>query len=330
PSNIMRRNSDGKIVLIDFGAVKEVAAMESNQQGHTTITNYIGTPGYMPSEQAQGKPKFCSDIYAVGIIAIQGLTGLHYQQIIPDDNTGEIIWQNNVNVSSNLANVINTMVRYDFRERYQSGEEALQAVMDLIPKPQPPPSPPWKALVGVVFGTGLITTGIIFYIFTSRNSVPNYLLYENRNDGIKIKYPENSWDTRKTGNFIESEVVTLFPKNQNMPSCPAYVLIDVNNLDQILSLDEYKNRALKNIKNINSNTQITDSSNSSTTLSNRRAYKLVYNRRDGECSLKVMEIGTVRGGKAYFITYRAEEKQYSQLLPTVEKMINSFRIVEDN
>ena len=64
--------------------------------------------------------------------------------------------------------------------------------------------------------------------------------------------------------------------------------------------------------------------------SNKKAYKLVYNRRDGECSLKVMEIGTVKSGKAYFITYRAEEKQYSQLLPTVEKIINSFRIVEDN
>ncbi|MDJ0799056.1 MAG: protein kinase [Calothrix sp. MO_167.B12] len=325
PSNIMRRKSDGKIVLIDFGAVKQIAELESNPQGHTTFTRYIGTPGYMASEQAKGDPKLCSDIYAVGIIAIQGLTGLHYQQIKTDDKTGEIEWQSHVNVSPNLANVINKMVRYHFPKRYQSGEEALQGVMELIPEPQPPSETPWKALVGVVLGTGLIASGIIFYIF--RSSAPNYLLYPNSTYGIQIKYPERGWGIQKQG--LPGEVVKLFPTNQTT-SCPLDVFINVNDFPegQIFSLDEYKNIALNKIKDNNPNTKITDNSNSRTTLSNFRAYKLIYNRQDEQCNLKVMEIGTVRGGKAYFITYTAEEKQYSQLLPTVKKMINSFRIVE--
>ncbi|MGD1717662.1 protein kinase domain-containing protein [Dapis sp. BLCC M172] len=58
--NIMRRKSDGKIVLIDFGAVKEIKGLTVTSQGHTTTTIAVGTHGYMPSEQAAGKPKFFS------------------------------------------------------------------------------------------------------------------------------------------------------------------------------------------------------------------------------------------------------------------------------
>ena len=47
-----------------------------NSQGQTKVTIAIGSPGYMPSEQLNGHPHFCSDVYAVGIIGIQALTGL--------------------------------------------------------------------------------------------------------------------------------------------------------------------------------------------------------------------------------------------------------------
>ena len=332
PSNIMRRKSDGKIVLIDFGAVKQVVGVQQNQQG-----TVIGTRGYMPKEQKKGQPKFCSDIYAVGIIAIQGLTGLHPKQIEENSKTktGEIDWQSHVKVSPKLVNVINKMVRYKFQERYHSGKEALQAVkVWMSTSPPTITSPPWKHLVGVVFATALIASGIIFYIFNHilGNSVPNYLLYENSRYGIQIKYPDNAWGIQNQTNF-RGEVAKLFPTNQTqLSSCPTYIFINVNDFqeDKIFSLDEYKNFALKKIQNINPNTEITDKSTSKTTLSNLKAYKLVYTRKDEGCSLRVMEIGTVRGGKAYFITYTAEEKQYSELLPTVKKMINSFQIVESN
>ena len=62
PPNLMRRSSDNKIVLIDFGAVKEIDVLTTNQQGVTTLTVAVGTPGYMPSEQSNGKPKLSSDI----------------------------------------------------------------------------------------------------------------------------------------------------------------------------------------------------------------------------------------------------------------------------
>ena len=47
------RDLDGEIFLIDFGAVKEIVAAE---ESHASLTIGIGTKGYRPSEQANGKP----------------------------------------------------------------------------------------------------------------------------------------------------------------------------------------------------------------------------------------------------------------------------------
>jgi eukaryotic-like serine/threonine-protein kinase len=65
PANLIRRTADGKLFLIDFGAVKEISTLMANNQGRTVT---VGTPGYMPSEQYNGQPQLCSDIYAVGMI----------------------------------------------------------------------------------------------------------------------------------------------------------------------------------------------------------------------------------------------------------------------
>ncbi|MGH2414577.1 MAG: protein kinase domain-containing protein, partial [Microcystaceae cyanobacterium] len=56
PDNIILRHRDEKPVLIDFGAVRETMSTVINSQGSLASSIIIGTPGYMPSEQAMGKP----------------------------------------------------------------------------------------------------------------------------------------------------------------------------------------------------------------------------------------------------------------------------------
>ncbi|BAZ11909.1 serine/threonine protein kinase [Calothrix sp. NIES-4071] len=131
PSNIIRRKSDGRIVLIDFGAIKQIGAGAVSTEETTYVTVIVGTPGYMPSEQASGSPRLSSDIYAVGMIGIQALTGLKPEQLQKDEHTAEIIWRNLVQVSPELADVLDKMTRYDFRQRYHSAIEALQVVQQL-------------------------------------------------------------------------------------------------------------------------------------------------------------------------------------------------------
>ncbi len=140
--NIMRRRQDSKIVLIDFGAVKEVNTLMVNAQGQTNVSVTIGTAGYMPSEQATGQPKLSSDVYAVGMLGIYALTGLQPHELPKDPTNGEIIWRNWANVSDKLAGVLNKMVSYHFRDRYPSAVEALQALTPQQPQRRQPPPPP--------------------------------------------------------------------------------------------------------------------------------------------------------------------------------------------
>jgi len=136
PANLMRRRQDSKIILIDFGAVRQINQLIVNVNGDVTTTIAIGTPGYMPSEQAKGKPKLCSDVYAVGMIGIQALTGIGPQQLQEDPRTGEVIWRNLVpRVDSRFADVLDKMVRDHFSQRYQNAGEALQALLSLSTNP---------------------------------------------------------------------------------------------------------------------------------------------------------------------------------------------------
>ena len=130
-TNIMRRRQDGKIVLIDFGAVKDISALKTDSQGHTDVTVSIGSPGYMPSEQARGKPRLSSDVYAVGMIGIQALTGIAPDSLQEDANTGEILWRDRAQVSSAFAEVLQKMVFSHFSQRYKSAIDALQAMQSL-------------------------------------------------------------------------------------------------------------------------------------------------------------------------------------------------------
>ena len=137
PSNIIRRNKDRKIFLIDFGAVKEIEYLSQPISGDTSKTKVIGTENYMSPESQAGKPRFNSDIYAVGIIGIQALTGLHPKDFPTDPRTGEIIWRFATQeelmapVSLELETILNKMVCYHFKDRYQSVNEVIEALSEL-------------------------------------------------------------------------------------------------------------------------------------------------------------------------------------------------------
>jgi serine/threonine protein kinase/Tfp pilus assembly protein PilF len=130
PRNIIRRKHDNKLVLIDFGAVKQISTRVFNGQTQGGKTVAIGTPGYMPIEQVNGNPRFGSDIYAVGIIAVQALTGLDpsRHQLPKDPKTGEIYWRNRAMVSPEIANIIDQMIISNFQNRYQAASEVLKDI----------------------------------------------------------------------------------------------------------------------------------------------------------------------------------------------------------
>ena len=129
PANIIRRESDGKLILTDFGAPQEA------------VSNVVRCSEYMPMEQIHGNPQFNSDIYTLGIIAIEALTGKSVNQISAQKkrkNTSaeKIIWHpRSYRVNPKLAKIIDKMVHLNYQKRYQSAKEVLND-LQAINQPQ--------------------------------------------------------------------------------------------------------------------------------------------------------------------------------------------------
>jgi CHASE2 domain-containing sensor protein len=126
PSNIIREKQTNRLVLIDFGAVKEMHPRPMGQQVNLTVA--IGTRGYAAPEQLSGNPGFYSDIYAVGMIGIYCLTGIDPKKLIKDANTSEVLWRELAEVNDAVAKFINKMIAYYFHDRFQTAEEAIKAL----------------------------------------------------------------------------------------------------------------------------------------------------------------------------------------------------------
>lgn len=130
PANLIRRTQDARMVLIDFGAVKnQVSQVATNQSGHTALTAYaIGTPGFAPPEQMAMRPVYASDIYALGVTCIYLLTGKTPKDLDYNPTTGEMMWEQLVHVSDHLTSVLRKMLDVSVRNRYQSATDVLRAL----------------------------------------------------------------------------------------------------------------------------------------------------------------------------------------------------------
>jgi serine/threonine protein kinase len=129
PDNIIRRDSDGKLVLVDFGAAKYVAAGAFARTGTT-----IGSAGYAAPEQTVGKAVFASDIYSLGVTCIHLLTGIEPFDLY-DASESKFVWQNYLidnPVSEELTRILNKMIELPLNKRYKSADEVLQDLNSAI------------------------------------------------------------------------------------------------------------------------------------------------------------------------------------------------------
>jgi serine/threonine protein kinase, bacterial len=129
PANIVRRAQDSRLVLIDFGAVKNQVSQFANLTQKRALTTYaIGTPGFAPVEQMVLRPVFASDIYAVGVTCIYLLSGKFPKDLDYSPTTGKMLWEHVVQTSDQLTVVLRKMLEVSVRNRYQSVEEVLRAL----------------------------------------------------------------------------------------------------------------------------------------------------------------------------------------------------------
>jgi WD40 repeat protein len=136
PRNLIRRkNSQGDrsdhqhFVLTNFAVLKGIYATAA-QNGVV-----LGTPSYMPFEQALGKFTPSCDIYALGLTAIQLLTGLHPSQLVRREDLNLLDWQIGSTIRPELARILNRMVKHHPEDRYQTAQEVLYD-LDNLPVPE--------------------------------------------------------------------------------------------------------------------------------------------------------------------------------------------------
>jgi serine/threonine protein kinase, bacterial len=144
PANIIRRSIDKKLVLIDFGAVKDQVnqAAADNPQDHTTLTSFaVGTPGFAPPEQMAMRPVYASDLYSLGMTCLYLLTGKSPKDMNYNQVTGELNWKSQVKVSPRLQQMLEKLLEVSLRDRYQTAQEALKDLDNLQSPATREPSP---------------------------------------------------------------------------------------------------------------------------------------------------------------------------------------------
>lgn len=121
PPNIIRSTLDRRLVLIDFGAVRQfLSDMEDGVDQQPAATQFVGTPGFAPPEQLALRPCYSSDIYALGMTCLFLLTGRTPVEFVQDAHTGDIRWHHTATVSAHFSNVLDKMLCPSPVDRYPS------------------------------------------------------------------------------------------------------------------------------------------------------------------------------------------------------------------
>jgi serine/threonine-protein kinase len=142
PQNMLILPESGELKIMDFG-ISRVSSVEPGTSGLTTAGTVMGTPDYMPPEQAQGKPAdFRSDLYSLAVVFFEIFTGklpfkgenpmavvvAHIQQLPPKPRSV------NPKLTPELEALILKGLAKDPAKRWQTTDELLEALSALSAK----------------------------------------------------------------------------------------------------------------------------------------------------------------------------------------------------
>jgi serine/threonine protein kinase len=142
PENIVRRRKNDQLVLVDFGVASQGAGTELAETG-----TRAGTQGYAPMEQMRGGAAFpASDLYSLAVTCLVLLTASMPDNLF-DPLEGDWIWREKLTksgkaVSPRLGQILDKMLQYSVRDRYQSAAEVLLELNPAQTGTRHSPAPP--------------------------------------------------------------------------------------------------------------------------------------------------------------------------------------------
>ncbi len=155
----------------------------------------------------------------------------------------------------------------------------------------------------------------------------NFSLYRNTTHGIEIKYPSD-WIMLEQGKspFVMSpDVITLLsPNNNSSNTIPSTFRVSVQNVN--VTLDDFTNNTIGMLVENTPGAKIIESNK--TTLAGNPAHKVLGMFKQEGKDINVIDEWAIKNGDLYRITFYSEQGSYSDYLPTIQKMIDSFVILK--
>jgi hypothetical protein len=161
-----------------------------------------------------------------------------------------------------------------------------------------------------------------------------FLIYSNPSYGIRMQYQYN-WVLEGTSypSGTGGVQITSFYLPDTSIGLP-YFRIGTDNLSKEfpqlsrISVNDYLNRSLEHKSSTGFPGFKLLESDRQNSLAGNRAYTIIWTYTNPTYGMrKSIEIGTIIGGKGYFVDYTAAEGKFQKYLPVVQKMINSFEII---
>jgi eukaryotic-like serine/threonine-protein kinase len=356
PSNIIFTNSTEKIAIADLFPIQSLL-QDKVDSLKIIATRYISDDYYLAPEQKVGKSQISSDFYALGIIAIQALTGkyLHEIKFCDLDNYArasivEIETGKTINISSKLAKVLQNITNFNPEARFQSAQAILQSLnrsenMILLPSPyaftvhyemheelsrkaktRKKKQKKFKLLHILLIGLAILVLTISGFLLKQNfviNQYQNFAEYYNNNYDISLKYPQ-TWAVKELEDPITGEIAVFTSPLENKSDLfQEQIYLSIDRLST--TPEEYRQIILNKIE---STSEITDISykKESVKLDNESVYSISYLRKQGKINLQQKEFYTIKNDKVYLITYIAEKEQYQNFLKIVNQIIKSLTI----
>jgi PsbP-like protein len=158
-----------------------------------------------------------------------------------------------------------------------------------------------------------------------------FLTYYDMKYGVEIQYPSN-WTVDEGENLSYEGVTKIVGFFKDPNALAGDFLISAHNLtnkyvSRPIGLEELLNGTINYYKEYYHDFNLVES-NTIGTLANtsNSAYRLVWIDKEGQYTIKTLQMGTIIGNLAYIIRYYAEVGEYLDNLPLIERMIDSLRI----
>ena len=131
PTNLIRRETDRRLFLIDFGIAKQFGEALSPEPG-----TRIGTEGYAPIEQIRGGQAYpCSDLYSLGTTCLHLLTGYKpeqlYDPLVGQWRWREVLAKQNRTIGNELGHILDRLVLDAVGDRFQAAQAVIEALRHL-------------------------------------------------------------------------------------------------------------------------------------------------------------------------------------------------------